>query len=172
MPALDERVMERCKHRRPYDNENRYHRCRELGGADARGATRRGPSPGRSETEAVVSVLARGDCCLTVPEIVDAARAEGRGVGIASVYRVLDLLAEKQLVQKIDLGDGRARYERAEVADDHHHHLVCNECGRVEPFADDDLEAALRRVERETGFEVASHDVLLRGACDDCRAAA
>jgi Fur family ferric uptake transcriptional regulator len=120
----------------------------------------------------VVSVLARGDCCLTVPEIVDTARAEGRGVGIASVYRVLDLLAEKQLVQKIDLGDGRARYERAEVADDHHHHLVCNECGRVEPFADENLEAALRRVERETGFEVASHDVLLRGACDDCRAAA
>ena len=120
----------------------------------------------------VVSVLARGDCCLTVPEIVDAARARGRGVGIASVYRVLDLLAEKQLVQKIDLGDGRARYERAEVADDHHHHLVCNECGRVEPFADENLEAALRRVERETGFEVASHDVLLRGACDDCRAAA
>ncbi len=122
--------------------------------------------------ETVVSVLARGDCCLTVPEIVDAARAQGRGVGIASVYRVVDLLAEKQLVQKIDLGDGRARYERAEVADDHHHHLVCNECGRVEPFADENLEAALRRVERETGFEVASHDVLLRGSCDDCRAAA
>ena len=65
----------------------------------------------------VVSVLARGDCCLTVPEIVDAVRARGGGVGIASVYRVLDLLSEKQLVQKIDLGDGRARYERAELAD-------------------------------------------------------
>jgi len=117
----------------------------------------------------VVSVLARRDCCLTVPEIVDAVRAEGREVGIASVYRVVDLLSERQLVQKIDLGDGRAHYERAEVADEHHHHLVCNECGRVEPFADDKLEAALRRVERDTGFAVASHDVLLRGACDDCR---
>jgi Fur family ferric uptake transcriptional regulator len=117
----------------------------------------------------VVSVLARRDCCLTVPEIIDAVRAEGREVGIASVYRVVDLLRERQLVQKIDLGDGRAHYERAEVADEHHHHLVCNECGRVEPFADDKLEAALRRVERDTGFAVASHDVLLRGACDDCR---
>jgi Fur family transcriptional regulator, ferric uptake regulator len=117
----------------------------------------------------IVSVLARGDCCLTVPEIVDVVRAQGGGVGIASVYRVLDLLTEKQLVQKIDLGDGRARYERAELADEHHHHLVCDECGRVEPFADEDLETALRRVERETGFAIASHDVLLRGACDDCR---
>jgi len=118
---------------------------------------------------AVVSVLARRDCCLTVPEIVDALGAQGRAVGIASVYRVVDLLTERQLVQKIDLGDGRARYERAELADEHHHHLVCNECGRVEPFADESLEAALRRVEEDTGFAVASHDVLLRGACDDCR---
>jgi Fur family ferric uptake transcriptional regulator len=104
-----------------------------------------------------------------VPEIVDALGAQGRTVGIASVYRVVDLLTEKQLVQKIDLGDGRARYERAELADEHHHHLVCNECGRVEPFADESLEAALRRVEEDAGFAVASHDVLLRGACDDCR---
>ena len=117
----------------------------------------------------VVSVLARRDCCLTVPEIVEEVRAEGRAVGIASVYRVLDLLTEKRLVEKVDLGDGRARYERSEPADEHHHHVVCNECGRVEPFADEDLEAALRRVERATGFAVASHDVLLRGSCDDCR---
>jgi Fur family ferric uptake transcriptional regulator len=121
---------------------------------------------------AVVSVLARRDCCLTVPEIVDAVRTQGRRVGIASVYRVVDLLADKQLVQKIDLGDGRARYERVDLADEHHHHLVCNECGRVEPFADETLEAALRHVERDAGFAVASHDVLLRGACDDCRISA
>jgi Fur family transcriptional regulator, ferric uptake regulator len=122
--------------------------------------------------KAVVAVLARTDCCLTVPELVDAVRDQGREVGIASAYRVVDLLVEQQLVQRIDLGDGRARYERAEVADEHHHHLVCNECGRVEPFADENLEAALRRVEQSTGFAVASHDVLLRGACDDCRDAA
>jgi len=118
---------------------------------------------------AVVSVLAQRDCCLTVPEIADEVRTQGRAVGIASVYRVVDLLTEKRLVQKIDLGDGRAHYERVELAAEHHHHLVCNECGRVEPFADESLEAALQRVEQEAGFAVASHDVLLRGACDDCR---
>jgi Fur family ferric uptake transcriptional regulator len=123
--------------------------------------------------QAVVSVLADGDCCLTVPEIADAVRARGRAVGIASVYRVVDLLTDKELVQKIDLGDGRSRYERAEAAEEHHHHhLVCSKCGRVEPFADEGLELALLRVERATGFAVASHDVLLRGACDDCRRAA
>jgi Fur family ferric uptake transcriptional regulator len=82
---------------------------------------------------------------------------------------VLELLSELGLAQRIDLGDGRARYERVEIEDDHHHHLVCNECGRVEPFSDERLERALRRLEDETGFAIASHDALLRGACDDCR---
>ena len=118
---------------------------------------------------AVVETLGAQDCAVTASEIHVGLRAGGREVGIASVYRVLDILAEQNLVQKLDLGDGRAHYERVDVADDHHHHLVCNECGRVEPFADDELEAALRRVEQDTGFAVASHDVLLRGACDDCR---
>jgi Fur family ferric uptake transcriptional regulator len=117
--------------------------------------------------ERVVSVLARQDCCLTAPEI---AAAAGK-VGIASVYRVLDQLADASFVQRIELGDGVTRYERSEPAHDHHHHhVVCSDCGRVEPFEDEKLEAALRRVERETGFAVASHDVLLRGSCGDCAA--
>src|SRR3954463_3734392 len=111
-----------------------------------------------SARQAVVSVLARGDCCRTVPEIAADLRAEGREVGIASVYRVVDLLAEQNLVQKLDLGDGRAHYERVELGDAHHPPLICNEGGRGEPFADDELEATLRRVERDTGFAVASHD--------------
>lgn len=126
---------------------------------------RRGPA-----RVAVVSVLSGEHCCVTVPEILAAAEAAGRPVGIASVYRVLELLTERGLVQKIEFGDGRAHYERVDHGD-HHHHLVCSECGRVEPFADRNLEAALERVERATGFAVATHDVLLRGACDDCRAA-
>jgi Fur family ferric uptake transcriptional regulator len=118
--------------------------------------------------ELVVAVLAHNDCCLTAPEIADAASKRGRPVGIASVYRVLDQLADASLVQRIELGDGVTRYERSDPADHHHHHVVCSDCGRVEPFEDDKLEVALRRVERETGFAVASHDVLLRGSCGDC----
>jgi Fur family ferric uptake transcriptional regulator len=118
----------------------------------------------------VVDVLGRQDCCMSVPEIVEAAHAGGEQVGVASVYRTLDLLVEKGFVQKIDLGGDRAHYERVDH-EEHHHHLVCSECGRVQPFEDQQLESALERLESRTGFAVASHDVLLRGACDDCRAA-
>ena len=117
---------------------------------------------------AVVELLGRQDCCLTAQEIFDELRQEGRPVGIASVYRVLDLLTDKGLLQRIDLGAGVARYEPVQSDGEHHHHLVCDDCGRVEAFADDELERALHEVERRTGYSVAGHDVLLRGACRDC----
>jgi Fe2+ or Zn2+ uptake regulation protein len=114
----------------------------------------------------VVAVLAEQDCCVSAPELADAVSRRGGHVGIASVYRVLDELADASFVQRVDLGDGVTRYERS--TPHHHHHVVCTDCGRVQPFEDEKLEAAIRRVERETGFAVASHDVLLRGFCSDC----
>jgi len=117
---------------------------------------------------AVVELLGRQDCCLTAQEIFDELRREGRAVGIASVYRVLDLLTEKGLLQRIELGAGVAHYEPVHTGGEHHHHLVCADCGRVEAFADDELERALHEVERRTGYSVVGHDVVLRGACRDC----
>ena len=96
-------------------------------------------------------------------------RVHGARVGIASVYRALEGLDEFGLVQRVDLGDGVARFEPAHSGGDHHHHLVCDDCGRVEPFADSTLETAIARVARGRGYAVAAHDVVLRGACEDCR---
>jgi len=118
---------------------------------------------------AVIQLLGRQECCLTAQQIFDGLRAEGRGVGIASVYRILDLLADQGLVQRVEIGDTITRFEPAYPGGDHHHHLVCNTCGKVEAFEDEGLEHALRQVERKTGYTTAGHDVLLRGACQDCR---
>jgi Fur family ferric uptake transcriptional regulator len=119
---------------------------------------------------AVVDLLARQSCCLSAQEIFDALRAEGRPVGIASVYRVLDLLAEQRLVQRLDVGGGVARYEPARDDADHHHHLVCDDCGKVEAFSDEPLEQALRQLGGRVSYDVDAHDVVLRGSCDECRA--
>ena len=118
----------------------------------------------------VVDFLGRQDCCLSAQEIHDRLRVAGVRVGIASVYRALDGLAELGLVLKVDLGDGVSRFEPADPRGDHHHHLVCDDCGKVEPFADQALEAAIVSVAGGRGYDVAAHDVVLRGACGDCRA--
>ena len=120
---------------------------------------------------AVVELVGGEDCCLTAQEIFDRLRSEGgRRVGIATVYRVLEQLSERGLVQRVDVGAGTARYEAALPTGEHHHHLVCDDCGKVEAFEDDELEAVIHKVERRTGYSVAGHDVVLRGACRDCAA--
>jgi Fur family ferric uptake transcriptional regulator len=135
--------------------------------------TRLRASSGRSggARRVVVEFLGRQDCCLSAQEIHEAMRAEGTRVGIASVYRALEGLDELGLAQRVDLGDGIARYERSDPRGEHHHHLVCDDCGKVEPFEDPGLEEAIERVAGGRGYEVAAHDVVLRGACSDCRPA-
>jgi Fur family ferric uptake transcriptional regulator len=119
---------------------------------------------------AVVELLAGQDCALTAQEIDDRLRADGRAVGRASVYRILEMLNELKLVARIDVGQGVARYEPLQPGGDHHHHLVCDRCGRIAPFEDPALEQAIERVSRRLSFVVDDHDVVLRGACGDCRA--
>jgi Fur family ferric uptake transcriptional regulator len=116
---------------------------------------------------AVIELLDRQHCCLSAQEIFDGLRAEGRPVGIASIYRSLEQLSRDGFVQRVDVGDGVARFEPHHPDGEHHHHLVCADCGKVEAFEDPELERALHKVEGQTGYSVA-HDVVLRGVCDDC----
>jgi Fur family ferric uptake transcriptional regulator len=94
---------------------------------------------------------------------------QGSKVGIASVYRTLDLLHGLGLVTRIDTGDGIARFEPAHPDGEHHHHLVCDRCGTVEAFEDEALERAIHAVADRIDFKVTGHDVALRGACRACR---
>jgi Fur family transcriptional regulator, ferric uptake regulator len=118
---------------------------------------------------AIVELLDAQDCALTAQEIDDRLRADGRSVGRASVYRILELLTELRLVTRIDVGQGVARYERHQPDGEHHHHLVCDSCGQIAPFEDPVLEQAIERVSKRLSFAVDDHDVVLHGACSDCR---
>ena len=118
--------------------------------------------------DAVVGLLERQGCCLSAQEIHDRLRSARRGVGIASVYRALETLAELRLVKRIDAGDGVARYEPLRPDGDHHHHLVCRDCGKVEAFSDPRLERAIDRAAGSLGYAVHEHEVVLTGACASC----
>jgi Fur family transcriptional regulator, ferric uptake regulator len=121
--------------------------------------------------ERLIELLSEQRCALSAQEIEDALRADQRAerpVGRASIYRALDLLYDHELVNRLDLGDGIARYEFADPAGEHHHHLVCDRCGRLVAFDDPALERAIDRVSERLGMRVNSHDVVLRGECRDC----
>jgi len=116
----------------------------------------------------VLDVIAGQDCCLTAQEIFDDLRAAGRDAGIASVYRALELLTRMGLVRRVELAEAAA-YEPALPGGEHHHHVVCDRCGKVSPFEDEALERAIDRLTGRLEYDVGGHDVVLRGACRDCR---
>lgn len=118
---------------------------------------------------AVVEHLGRQRCCLSAQEIFDGIRSGGGHAGIASVYRVVDQLTDLRLLQRVDIGDGIARYEPSQTGAGHHHHLVCDDCGSVEAFSDPVLETALERVAGDRGYDMQAHEVVLHGACGNCR---
>ncbi|MGH2950773.1 MAG: Fur family transcriptional regulator [Solirubrobacterales bacterium] len=117
---------------------------------------------------AVVGLLAGEDCCLNAQEIADRLRTEGAGVGTASVYRALELLELLGLVQRVEVGEGGTRYEAVVPGGEHHHHVVCDTCGRITAFEDLGLERAIRRLEARLGHRVRGHEVVLRGECSRC----
>ena len=132
-------------------------------------ALRRTGYRGGRARRAVVDFLGRQQCCLSATEIFDGLRAEGETIGLASVYRTLDQLSRLRLVQRLDFGDA-ARYEPMLATGDHHHHVIYDDCDKVEPFSDSPLERALGRLGSVLDYELEGHDVVLRGSCSDCRA--
>ena len=118
--------------------------------------------------EAVVALLGRQHCCLSAQEISDKLRAGGTDIGQASVYRALELLHDLGLVQRVEIGDGGSQYEPVLPGGEHHHHAVCDSCGRVTAFEDDGLERALERLAGRLRHSMSAHDVVIHGDCPRC----
>jgi Fur family ferric uptake transcriptional regulator len=117
---------------------------------------------------ALLELLDRQSCALTALEIEDALRSERRQVSRASVYRILDELERLRLVQRVETGQAMVRYERVCAAEEHHHHLVCDACGLIMPFSDDELERAIHALSERVPLAVSEHEIVLHGSCAAC----
>ncbi|MUT67537.1 Fur family transcriptional regulator [Paenibacillus sp. NEAU-GSW1] len=92
-------------------------------------------------------------------------------IGLATVYRTLELLSELHIVTKVNFGDGVARYDlRSADQPHHHHHLICTQCGNVEEIKEDWLLPLENRVLSEFGFTVLDHRLDFQGVCRECKA--
>lgn len=91
-------------------------------------------------------------------------------IGLATVYRTLELLAELKIVDKINFGDGVSRFDlRKEGAAHFHHHLVCIECGAVDEIEEDLLGDVEKVVERDYNFKIKDHRLTFHGICYRCK---
>ena len=78
-------------------------------------------------------------------------------VSRATVYRTLDVLAKNKFIRKLDVGDGRIRYE-AKMSKDHHDHMICLETGKIIEFFDEDLENLQDKIAKKHGYKVIRHN--------------
>ena len=116
---------------------------------------------------AVLAVIEGSEGHLGVQEVLTAVRRNGRRIGLTTVYRTLELLADLQLIRKVHLRDGCQRYVSARAS--HGHHLICSRCARVVEFSDCRLGAFIQSVAERTQFVIEEHWLELFGRCKGCR---
>ena len=104
----------------------------------------------------------------SIDELLDEVRSSLGAADYSSVFRAVSLLERQGMLDRIDLGDGRARFE---VREEHHEHIRCESCGRVDEVPVCVLDDAAAQVKELTGFQVMSHRVVFGGLCADCAAA-
>jgi len=101
-------------------------------------------------------------------EIYLSLREDGVNASRATVYRTIDVLVKNRLVRKLELGDGKARYENKMDAS-HHDHLICVQCGRIEEFMDNKIEKIQDDIVKKFGFKMIRHIHQLFVLCDECQ---
>jgi Fur family transcriptional regulator, ferric uptake regulator len=107
---------------------------------------------------------------LTTEELYDLVKTECPEIGLATVYRTVQLLEELGVVSKLDLNDGCYRYELVREDENHqHHHLICSQCGNVIEVQGDLLEVLEHEIESKYDFKIKNHSVKFYGICSGCK---
>lgn len=117
---------------------------------------------------AVADLIAAREGHFTANDLIEDARAREMGIGRATIFRALDMFTELEVLERIDLPNGDHAYVPCEPRV-HHHHIVCEICGRVTEVEDLGLGAAIDEIQRRTGWQVDSHRLELFGRCPECR---
>ena len=89
-------------------------------------------------------------------------------VSRATVYRTLDILVQNGFARKLNLGDGRARYEK-KIDSPHHDHMICNNCGKILEFVNDEIEKIQEEITKQQQFKLQQHIHQLFGICKECQ---
>ena len=114
----------------------------------------------------VVEALHGADKHVSAEEIYAQVRAKYPYANISTIYRTLELLKDLGLVSEIALGDGRVRYHPAEKG--HHHHLVCQKCGKITDLPESMLAPLEERLLHDYQFKADLRHLAIFGLCAEC----
>ena len=100
-------------------------------------------------------------------DIYLALKRNGKHISRATVYRTMDILIQNDFARKMELGDGRVRYE-SKVGSPHHDHLICTSCENIVEFVDQDIEELQENIAKRNNFILSRHTHQLFGLCKKC----
>jgi Fur family ferric uptake transcriptional regulator len=120
------------------------------------------------QRRAVLNAIALSHDHLTPAAIYEKVCQEHPGIGLVTIYRTLGILAELGLICEVHSGGNCPSYLLRRPSD-HHHHLICADCGTVIDFTDCDLSELEQRLSEETGFEIEGHLLEVAGRCQNCQ---
>jgi len=115
----------------------------------------------------ITDILTKVKYPLTVQEIQSLLKKDGVNINLTSIYRTNKLLVLARLIDEIDWGDGKKRYEivRKKI---HHHHLICEKCGAVENVTFEDERWLMNKIKKKTDFQIKRHVLDFFGLCQNC----
>lgn len=106
---------------------------------------------------------------LSTEEIYDIVKVKFPEIGLATVYRTVQLFEEMGIVDRLNFDDGCSRFELAsEDTVHHHHHLICEECNKVFEVENDLLDDIEKEIENKYNFKIHDHNVMFYGICKEC----
>lgn len=108
---------------------------------------------------------------LSSEEIYDFVKVKYPEIGLATVYRTVQLLVDLDVLSKLNLDDGFTRYELNDHDGDqhHHHHLICSECGKISEVKEDLLDSIEAEIEKKYEFQIKDHKLKFFGLCKSCK---
>jgi Fur family ferric uptake transcriptional regulator len=125
--------------------------------------------------EAVLDLLFKTSKHMSAREIYDALVRTYPGIGLSTVYRTLDFFTRKDLVNKLDVGEGQCRYEYKNEEEKVHHHLICTKCGKIFDYGDFTKEElhlikkAESHIAGKYNFLVQDYNIEFYGICENCQ---
>ena len=119
------------------------------------------------QRDRIVEVVLRSQGHLSIDELLEKVRRADPRISAATIYRTVKLLEEAGVADKRSFEGRITRYEAS--SDEHHDHLICTKCGRIDEFENERIEGLQEQVAQSFGYEVVSHRHEIYGICPDCR---
>lgn len=114
------------------------------------------------------TILEKENWHFTAEELFSEVKSKDKDIGMATIYRTLELMQKLEIVHVLDFNDDSRKYELY-IKEAHHHHLICKGCGKLIEFSDQDIDYFEAELENKYDFEITEHKLRFYGYCNQCK---